>query len=183
MLKKVLIGVGVLILIIAIGLMYMNNRNRILSPPGEEVYQKNDFTISVNYSRPSVKGRLIFGAKTDGALQPYGTYWRLGANESTKISLNEDVLFNGEELNAGTYKVYAVPGADSFMITVNSDYDTWGAFEPDYSKDLFTTEVPVNYLTEPMEQFTVSITDASDGGALLYFTWSDVELEIPIVQR
>jgi len=181
--KKLLIGFGVLVLIIGLGMMYLNNRNRTLSPPGQEVYKNNDLEITVNYSRPSVRGRLIFGSEANGALQPYGSYWRLGANESTQIIFNKDVLFNGNPLKAGTYKVYAVPGANTFMVGISTEFDTWGYSEPDHSNDIFTTEIPVSYLTEPMEQFTVTITDAENGGAIVYFTWSDVELGVPITQN
>ncbi len=180
MLKKVLIGLGILVVVAGILLVYANYRNRTLSPAGKEVFEENNLYIEVNYSRPSVRERLIFGAEADGALQPYGSYWRLGANESTEITLKQDVLFNGVPLSAGTYKLYAVPGADSFVIGVNTEIGTWGYSEPDYTKDLFTTEVPVKHLDKPFEQLTVRIEKDAANGAIVYFSWSDVELPIQI---
>jgi hypothetical protein len=180
MLKKILIGLGILAAIIIIGLVYLNYRNRTLSPRGHEILDVNNLHVEIKYSRPSVRGRLIFGAAADDALQPYGSYWRLGANEATEITINQDVTFNGVPLKAGTYRLYAVPGANTFTIGVNSELGQWGAMEPDYSLDLFKTEVPVTYLTEPVEQFTTRIQDGPNNGAIVYFEWSDVQLMVPI---
>jgi hypothetical protein len=180
MLKKVLIGLGILAVVIIVGMMYLNHRNRTLSPSGHEILEINELHVEITYSRPSVRGRLIFGAAADDALQPYGSYWRLGANEATEITINQDITFNGVPLKAGTYRLYAVPGANTFTIGVNTELGKWGYSEPDYSKDLFTTEVPVNYLTTPVEQFTIRIEDGPDNGAIVYFEWSDVQLMIPI---
>lgn len=180
MLKKILIGLGVLALFIALAFVYLNNRNRTLSPPGFAELDVNDLHIEISYSRPSAKGRLIFGNAADGALQPYGNYWRLGANESTEITINKAVTFNGVALGAGTYRLYAVPGAETFRIGVNTELGKWGAWEPDYSKDLFVTEVPVAQPSASVEQFTTRIEAGADSDAVVYFEWSDVHLAIPI---
>ncbi|MEI9917434.1 MAG: DUF2911 domain-containing protein [Bacteroidota bacterium] len=81
--KKIIIGVVAFIVLLAAGFGYLNYRNRTLSPPGKVELTVNGLTVSIPYSRPSVRGRLIFGSEEQGALQPYGKYWRLGANEST----------------------------------------------------------------------------------------------------
>ena len=180
MLKKILIGVGVLALLIALALAYMNNRNRTLSPPGFVELDVQNLHIEISYSRPSAKGRLIFGDVADGALQPYGKYWRLGANESTEMTINQDITFNGVALAAGTYRLYAVPGAEAFRIGVNTELGKWGAWEPDYSKDLFVTEVPVTRPSVPVEQFTTRKEAGADNGSVVYFEWRDVQLAIPI---
>src|SRR6185436_18624918 len=104
------------IVILAAAFSYLNNRNRTVSPPGSAQLTNGDLSISISYSRPSVRGRLIFGTKEQEALLPYGKYWRLGANESTEITFNKDVLFNNNPVKAGTYKVYAFPGPDTFEI-------------------------------------------------------------------
>ena len=180
MLKKVLIGLGVLALVLILVFIYANYRNRTLSPPGFVELDVNNLHVEITYSRPSVKGRTIFGAAADGALQPYGSYWRLGANEATEITINHDVTFNGVPLKAGNYSLYAIPGANIFRIGVNTGLGKWGAWEPDYSKDLFITEVPVTQLDVPVEQFTTRIEVGPDNGAIVYFEWSDVQLIIPI---
>jgi hypothetical protein len=182
MVKKVLIVLGVLVLVLTLFYIYANHRNRTLSPPGFTELDVNELHIEISYSRPSVKGRLIFGSKEEGALQPYGSYWRLGANEATEIKVNQDVNFNGMPLKAGTYLLYAVPNEDSFQIGVNTELGNWGAWEPDYDKNVFVTEVPVTRPDVPVEQFTIRIEKGPEDGALVYFEWSNVQLIVPITR-
>lgn len=177
--KKILIGLGVVIVLLAIGFAYLNYRNRTLSPPGETSLTVNGLTVSLTYSRPSVRGRLIFGTEEQKALQPYGKYWRLGANESTEITVNKDVQFNGQPLKAGTYKIYAIPGADAFEVVLNTELGTWGAMEPDYSLDFMRTKLPVEHAVAPVEQFTITTVEA-EGGVNVVFDWSDVRFVLPI---
>ncbi len=180
MVKKILIGLGVLSLVLILLFFYANHRNRTLSPPGNAEWRANGLEIKVKYNRPSVRERLIFGTEAEEALQPYGKYWRLGANEATEVTFNQNVLFNGVSLKAGTYSLYAIPGEKSFRIGVNTDLGKWGAFEPDYSQDLFTTEVAVTKLEVPVEVFTTRIVESTESAAIISFEWSDVQINIPI---
>jgi hypothetical protein len=177
--KKILISVAVVILLLIAAMFYLNNRNRTLSPPGSETLTSGGLTVSVTYSRPSVRGRLIFGPEEQKALQPYGKYWRLGANESTEITFNRDITFNGEPVKAGTYRMYAVPGAETFEIVLNTELGKWGAFEPDYSKDLLHTKVPVTKTSTPVELYTISLAPEGDGINMI-FEWSDTRFVVPL---
>ncbi len=177
--KKIFIGLGVFIVLIAIGLFYLNYRNRTLSPPGNVELTNGDLTVAIAYSRPSVRGRLIFGTEEQKALQPYGKYWRLGANESTEITFNKDVLFNNEPVKKGTYRIYAVPGPETFDINLNSELGKWGAMEPDYSLDVFKTKVPVQHPAAPVEQYTINMTKADDV-INVSFEFSDVMIVVPV---
>ncbi len=180
MLKKVLIAVAVLAVIVMAGLYYANNRNRTLSPPGQASVTKDDLTVSVSYSRPSVRGRVIFGTEEEGALQPYGKYWRLGANESTEITFNRDVQMNANPVKAGTYRMYAVPGPEKFDITLNTELGKWGAFEPDHALDILTFSAPVTRLDSPVEQVTMKLEplQGMDNTVILIIEFSDVQLRI-----
>lgn len=177
--KKVIIGVVAVVLLLAATIAYLNYRNYNLSPRGSAELTNGDLSISLTYSRPSVRGRLIFGTKEQGALQPNGVYWRLGANEATEITFGKDVTFNGNPLKAGTYRVYAVPGATEFEIIVNSELGVWGVFEPDPAKDILKTKVAVDRLSSPVEQFTISLLPA-EGGININFEWADVKLVLPV---
>lgn len=180
MLKKILIGVAILVVILAAAFAYLNYRNRTLSPPGTAALTAGDLTISVTYSRPSVRGRVIFGTKEQGALQPYGEYWRLGANEATEIAFNRDVTFNDQPAKAGTYRMYAVPGAQTFDIALNSELGEWGAMEPDYSLDVLHTKIPVQKTSSPVEQYTITLKPAGNGADVI-LEWSDTRLVIPVM--
>ena len=180
--KKIFIGIGIFTFLLIVGFLYLNYRNRSLSPPGVAKYEQNNLSMEISYSRPSVKGRQIFGTKEEGALLPYGVYWRLGANEATEITISRDVLFNGNELDAGTYKMYAVPGPETFEISLNSELGNWGYSEPDYDKDILKTTVPVETGASPVEQFTIRFEE-SGPKVLVVCEWSDVKVKIPVDVR
>ena len=112
--KKIIIGAAVVVGLLVIAAFYLSYRGRTLSPAGKTELTNGDLSVSITYNRPSVRGRVIFGSKDEKALQPYGEYWRLGANEATEITFNRDVLFNGNPVKAGTYRMYTFPGPDSF---------------------------------------------------------------------
>lgn len=177
--KKLIIGVVVVIVVLGAAFAYLNYRNYTLSPRGSAQLANAGLDISVSYCRPSVRGRVIFGTKDQGALQPYGAYWRLGANESTEITFNKDVTFNGEPLKAGTYRVYAHPGDETFEIVVNTELGRWGAFEPDHAMDILKTKVAAEKVGTSLEQFTINLTPA-ENGIDMSFEWADVKVVIPV---
>jgi hypothetical protein len=177
--KKVVIGVLALVVLLGAAFLYLMYRNRSLSPRGSETLTSGGITVNVSYSRPSVRGRLIFGPESQNALQPYGKYWRLGANESTEVTFNRDVLFNNSPLKAGTYRLYAIPGEQSFEIGVNTETGKWGAYEPDYDLDILKTTVPVEKISSPVEQYTISLAPAGEGINMV-FEWSDTRFVVPV---
>jgi len=179
MLKKILIGVGVFAVLAVAAVFYMLNRGRTLSPAGSAELSNAGVKVSLTYSRPSVRDRVIFGTKEEGALQPYGVYWRLGANESTEVTFDADILFNGQPLKRGTYKVYAVPGADSFEIIVNTELGEWGYSEADHKLDVLSTTVPVVKDGSVTEQHTITLSPA-DGGVDINVAFEKVKFTIPI---
>lgn len=178
--KKLWIIILSVIVLLLAGLFYLNHRNRTLSPPGSVTLTSDDLTVSITYSRPSVRGRLIFGTEEQKALQPYGKYWRLGANEATEVTFSRDVLFNGTLVKGGSYRMYAVPGAENFEIALNSKLGKWGAMEPDYSLDVLHTKTPVEKLTTPVEQYTISLAPATKGIDII-FEWSDTRFVVPLI--
>jgi hypothetical protein len=180
--KKIFIVLAVIIVLLAAAAFYLNYRNRTLSPEGTATVTSGDLTVSVNYSRPSARGRLIFGREEDNALQPYGKYWRLGANESTEVTFSKDVLFVDKPVKAGTYRMYAVPGAETFEIGLNTELGKWGYSEPDYSKDILRTKIPVEKLTSPVEQYTITLQPQDDGVSMI-FEWSDTRFVIPVKRQ
>jgi len=177
--KNLWIGLAVLAVLVAAGFLYLNQRSRTLSPPDEETLTSGGMTVSVKYSRPSVRGRLIFGPEDQEALQPFGEYWRLGANEATEISFNRDVLFNGSPVKAGTYRMYAIPGPNSFEMVLNTEVGEWGAGDPDPENDILRTKVQTQKTSTPVEQFTISLAPSGDGIQMI-FEWSDTRFVVPL---
>ncbi len=178
--KKILIGVGVVFLLFVIWSVYGLFIATPVSPPTTTSYNEAGLEIAVAYSQPSKKGRLIFGEEEDGALQPYGKYWRLGANEATEITFNKDITFGGEPVKAGTYRMYAVPGAKAFRITLNSEIDVFfGVAEADHELDILTVDAPVEQTTSEVETFTIDISSTATG-AILNFSWDQTMFTVPI---
>lgn len=180
MIKKIFIGLGILLLAFVLFVAYTIIFPK--SPPMTAEFSDKGLDIKVTYSQPSKKGRLIFGEEADGALQPYGKYWRLGANQATEITLSKNVTFAGQPLNAGTYRMYAVPGATSFQIGLNSELGVFLAVnEPDYTLDVLKVEVPVQ-TTPETEKFTISFS--SDAvGVNMDFVWDKTLVRVPIVPQ
>ena len=94
--------------------------------------------IKVLYGRPQKKGRRIFGN-----LVPYDKVWRTGANEATEITFFQDVKLGNQEIKAGTYTLFTIPGKDTWTIIINSDTDIWGSYYYNKEKDVARLEVPV----------------------------------------
>ncbi len=179
--RKIFIGIGVFLVLIVSALAYLNNRNRTLSPQGSASFTEGDFTIKVDYSRPSVRDRLIFGSEAEGALLPWGKYWRFGANESTEISFNKDISISMNPIKAGTYKIYVVPHEDSYDLVFNSELGKWGYSEPDYTKDVVSIKMPAAYKSKDFsEQFTIVFEDKTDNGIIMHGTFGEAHFIIPI---
>mgnify|MGYP001168023771 CR=1 FL=1 len=125
------------------------------SPTGK-IEQKVGLTdVTIEYSRPGMKGRSIFGD-----LVPYGKVWRTGANANTKITFGDDVKIGGKDLKKGTYAIYTIPNQDSWEVMFYSKSDNWGVpQEWDDSAVALKAEASVSTLPFDMETFTIMIDD------------------------
>ena len=177
--KSMWIFLAVLAVALIAMFLYFNSRTRALSPPGDEQLTSGGMTVSVKYSRPSVRGRLIFGPKEREALQPFGEYWRLGANEGTELSVNRDISFNGSPLKAGTYRMFAIPGESSFEMVLSTEVGQSGSNEPKAENDVLRTKVQTQKTVSPVEQFTISLAPY-DEGIQMVFEWSDTRVVVPL---
>jgi hypothetical protein len=178
--KKILLSVGVILVILIIGFFWMSSRNRSMSPSGTTSFTDGELTITVNYSRPSVRGRVIFGPEDSGALLPYGKYWRLGANEPTSIEFSQDVIFAGQSVPKGKYRMYTIPGEKEFTIVLNSEISAWGYAEPDHSKDVVKVSVPVVTAESPTEQLTIEAGKSDELFVLI--KWDNISISIPVTR-
>lgn len=175
--KKIFIGIGVVILAFVLFVVYLNVFPA--SPPKTASISEKGLDINVKYGGPFKKGRLIFGEEKDKALQPYGKYWRLGANAATEITFNKNVTFGGKPVNAGSYRMYAVPGPTSFQVSLNSEVGVFfGVNEPDYKLDVAKVDAPVTEASET-EQFTISFASDSTG-VNMNCVWDKTQFTVPI---
>lgn len=178
MLKKILIGLLVIVLLLAGYLIYSIFINP-KSPKDTVIYDKNGNQLEVVYYRPYKKDRLIFGEKSAGALVPFGEYWRLGANFATTFETQGDIAIGGRKLAAGRYRVYAIPYADHWVIALNSEAGAFGYNPPDYANDIMRINVQTAQRDSVTEQFTIDFVSDS-AGLSLQMVWDTTSVLIPI---
>jgi hypothetical protein len=136
--------------------------------------------IEINYSRPGVKGRKIFGG-----LEPWGEVWRAGADTATRITFSTPVKLNGQEVPAGTYGLFALLGEDAWTIILNKVPNQWGAYAYNQKDDVVRVTTKPVKLAELVETFTIDLNDLRDESATLNLIWEHtrvpVKLEVDVV--
>lgn len=148
--------------------------------PAAKIEQKVGLTdVSVEYSRPSMRGRVIFGD-----LVPFGKVWRTGANARTKISFSDDVTVGGTTLKAGTYAIFTIPQADKWEVVFYTEYQGGGApAELDNSKVAARVTANVDLMPVDIQSFTISIDDVTSSSAVIGMLWEKtyvgVKFEVP----
>jgi hypothetical protein len=162
------------------------------SPIGIAKTHLGDTYVKVTYGRPYVRGRSIFGAAGDTVtyLVPFGELWRTGANEATELTTTGPLTIAGDRLDAGTYSIFSVPGAQTWSIRFSTQLgldgtnrfnEATGRFEPGYDEahDVLRIEVPAGSTDEEIDQFTMTF-ERTSSGADLVLSWERTEVRIPI---
>ncbi|MTI86599.1 MAG: DUF2911 domain-containing protein [Balneolaceae bacterium] len=133
--------------------------------------------VTVGYSRPGIKGRSYFEEGAD--LAPAGSVWRTGANESTTITFSDNVVFGGEEIEAGTYSLYSIPNGDSWTLIINSKL-SWGT-QYDSAEDYARVDAAViDNGASNMERFTIYFDTLSNNKGHLNLHWGTTKVAVPI---
>ncbi|MFD2518864.1 DUF2911 domain-containing protein [Salinimicrobium flavum] len=148
--------------------------------PAAKIEQKVGLTdVTVNYSRPGMRGRTIFGE-----LVPFNEKWRTGANMNTTISFSHDVTIEGKDLPKGTYAIFTVPQEKEWKVIFYKDSNNWGVpQEWDESKVALEATAKVQEMPMEMESFTILIDDLKNDSADLNFIWDNtlasLEFKVP----
>jgi len=135
--------------------------------------------VTVDYSRPSAKGRIIFGD-----LVPFGNLWRTGANYNTTISFSEDIVINGTTLKKGKYAIFTTPKAEKWEVIFYTDSDNWGTPENwDTNKvAVLVNAIPVA-LNSSTESLTISVGNLTNDSDTLDIAWEktmvSVKFDVP----
>lgn len=148
------------------------------SPTGKLSQDVGLIKIEVEYSRPSAKGRKIFGD-----LVPFGELWRTGANASTKVTFSDKVQTSNISLDKGTYALYTIPGNKEWTIIFYKNTSYWGIPEPkDFKEDEVAARfnVPAQSTANKVETFTIEIGNLRNDGADLELSWENTRVVIPI---
>jgi hypothetical protein len=133
--------------------------------------------ITIEYSRPGVKGRVVFGE-----VVPFGKIWRTGANSTTKITFGDDVKIEGVDVKAGTYGFYTIPNADSWEIMLYKDL-TLGGNVANYKteNEVLKVKVKPSTLANKVETFTMGLADITSTTANIELTWENTRVAISVV--
>lgn len=150
---------------------------RLPLSPHTTIEQKIGVTdITIVYSRPSMRGRQIFGD-----LVPYNNLWRTGANRNTTIEFNKDVVIGGTEVKKGKYAIFSVPSPTEWELVFYNETSHWDVpTDFDESKVVARTKVKVERLKNPKEVLSIGIGDFTNYQFDLDFCWSDVSVSVPI---
>ncbi len=162
--------------------IFTTNVNAQLKTPAPSPAQtvKQAFALSeitIDYSRPSVKGRIIFGDVVS-----FGKVWRTGANGSTKITFGEDVKVEGNDVKAGTYAIYSVPDKDIWEIMFYKDL-TMGGDVSSYKKEdeALRFKVKSSALAANVETFTINVADVTSSKANIEIQWEKTRVAFSVV--
>ena len=166
----------ILIFIFALSSVTLNAQINVpaASPAASITQEVGLTTVKVEYSRPSMKGRKIFGE-----MLPYGTLWRTGANATTKFIINKPVSIDGQELKAGTYSIYTLPGETMWDVIFYTDDSDPLMSQIDESKVAVRTAVETEQMPKDIETFTISIDNVSADAAVLGIMWENTYVGIP----
>lgn len=161
----------------------MNSYSQVTTPkpsPKAKLTQAVGLTdIAIEYARPSIKGRTVFGN-----LVPFGKIWRTGANKNTEISFSTDVVINGKTLKKGAYAIFTKPNTTSWDVYFYTDTKNWGVPKKwDDSKVALQTTAKVEKMPMKVETFTISIDNLTNKSAILGMLWENsyvgVKIETP----
>lgn len=145
--------------------------------PSQKIEQQIGVSkVIIEFSRPQMKGRQIFGA-----LVPYGKMWRTGANENTKISFSDRVKIGETEVGKGTYALFTKPWENKWDIYLYKEWNNLDVPNPvDSSKLLYLVTVPVQKLNSTEETLVINFYDITENTSFLGIRWENTEVRIPI---
>ncbi len=133
-------------------------------------------TIKIEYSRPSVRGRVIYGD-----LVPFGKTWRTGANSSTKITFGEDVMIEGKAVSAGTYALYTIPNTDNWEIMLYNDLMLGGnVAEYKAENEFLRFNSKPSAIANKVETFTINVADITTNSANIELLWEQTRIAFKV---
>lgn len=146
-----------------------------LSPTAKISQDFSTSSIEITYSRPSMRGREIFGD-----LVAYGEVWRTGANSATKIKFGEDVTVGGQEVKAGEYALYTIPGQGSWEVILNKGTSNWGSAGYDKAADVARFKIKARGTERTVQTFTIEITNITLNSCKIDIMWENTLISIPV---
>ena len=155
------------------------DKSKRASPPGSaECKFADGKAVHIDYSRPSAKGRKIFGG-----LVPYDTEWRTGANEATTFVAGTSLEVGGAKVPAGNYTLFTIPSQKQWTLIISKKTGEWGIPYPGKSEDQARVPMRSQELSSPVEQFTISFESASPEACTLRIDWETTRAEVNVREQ
>lgn len=162
--------------LLSCSLLGFSQFNVPIASPKQKVEQQFSMTkISVEYGRPGVKGRKVFGE-----LVPFGKVWRAGANSATKVTFEQNVDFGGKDVKAGSYALFVIPMEKEWKVMLNKDANQWGAYSYDEKLNVAEFTVPVQKMADKQEWFEIAVNPVDIHSAEMLIKWDMTKVAIPI---
>jgi Protein of unknown function (DUF2911) len=149
-----------------------------LSPAAKIEQQIGLTSATIAYSRPSLRGRKLLGQ----ANIPFGTVWRMGANDVTVLTLSDEMQIEGKTLAKGKYAFVAIPDSTEWTIIINKDAKQWGVYDYDEAKDVLRFKVKTETLPQSVETMTFAFEDIQHSSVNLVFRWENVQFKVALSQ-
>jgi hypothetical protein len=176
--KSRMLFVAVVVAILAVGISAQEQQKAPLSPPGTTSVKFDDGkTVTIDYSRPSMRSRKIFGG-----LVPYGQVWRTGANAATTLKTDVNLTIGGAAVPAGTYTLFTIPTESGWKLIINKATGEWGT-DYDEKQDLARVDMKVASNATPTEQFTISLDKTGAGSATLKLDWASTTASVSVSEK
>ena len=132
-------------------------------------------SIELNYSRPGIKGRKVFGD-----LVPFGKVWRTGANNATVLTFSDEVIIGGTKIPAGKYGLLTIPNKDKWTVIVTKATDVTSPADYKEENDVVRVDVKPTSLSKAVETFTMQFTDVKNTSLALNISWDKTAVSLPI---
>jgi hypothetical protein len=151
---------------------HISKDSLVPSPPDSSVLIINDKRLSLNYSRPSMRGRKIIGS-----VVPYGVVWRTGANAATSLVTQTDIVLSGVKIPRGSYTLYTLPSSKQWKLIINKQTGQWGTV---YNEKFDLARIPLNkkILKQPAEKFTITLERISEKTGVIKLAWEKTQLSV-----
>lgn len=161
-------------LVWAASALAQEDKSKRPSPPGTAEVTLNGKKITIDYSRPFLKGRHV-----GQELAPYGKVWRTGANEATTLTTEVDLNIGGTKVPAGKYTLWTLPSEGTWKLIINKQTGQWGT-KYDESQDLARIDMQKTALSQSVEQFTISFDKKSESTANLNLDWENTRVFVVV---
>jgi len=172
--KYLALGVLLVISAVAVSASVQEDKSKRPSPPATADVTLNGKKITIDYSRPSLKGR-----KVGQELAPYGQVWRTGANEATTLTTDVDLNIGGTKVPAGKYTVWTLPSENDWKLIINKQTGQWGT-KYDPSQDLARIDMKKSALPQTVEQFTISFDKKGENTVDLNLDWENIRVSVTV---